>query len=78
MFSRNADRPAPPGTAPVPGVRDVSPPMPSPSQLHLETTVVARAANVFGRPWARRALDAVTGTVLVTLGLKLLGDGSET
>ncbi len=41
-------------------------------------TVVARAANVFGRPCARRALDAVTGTVLVALGLKLLGDGSKT
>ena len=41
-------------------------------------TVVARAANVFDRPRARRALDAVTGTVLVALGLKLLGDGSKT
>ncbi len=39
--------------------------------------VVARAANVLGRPRARRALDAVTGTVLVALGLKLLGDGSR-
>ena len=40
-------------------------------------TVVARAANVFDRPRARRALDAVTGTVLVALGLKLLSDGSK-
>ena len=40
--------------------------------------VVARAASVFDRPRARRALDAVTGTVLVALGLKLLGDGSRT
>ena len=40
--------------------------------------VVARAANVFDRPRARRALDAVTGTVLVALGLKVLGAGSRT
>jgi threonine/homoserine/homoserine lactone efflux protein len=40
--------------------------------------VVARAANVFDRPRARRALNAVTGTVLVALGLRLLGDGSKT
>ena len=41
-------------------------------------TVVARAANVFDRSRARRMLDAVTGTVLVALGLRLLGDGSKT
>jgi threonine/homoserine/homoserine lactone efflux protein len=41
-------------------------------------TVVARAASVVDRPRARRAVDAVTGTVLVALGLKLLGDGSKT
>ena len=39
--------------------------------------VVARAANVFDRSRARRTLDAVTGTVLVALGLKLLSDGSQ-
>lgn len=59
MFSRNADRPAPPGTAPVPGVRDVSPPIPV-SQLHLETTVIARA-------------DRVEGTVRVAEVLRVLG-----
>jgi threonine/homoserine/homoserine lactone efflux protein len=32
---------------------------------------VARAGAVFRRPRVRRALDAVTGTVLVTLGLRL-------
>ena len=41
-------------------------------------TVVARAANVFDRSRARRMLDAVTGTVLVALGLRLLGNGSKT
>jgi len=40
-------------------------------------TVVARATSVFDRPRARRALDAITGTVLVALGLKLLGDGGK-
>ena len=61
MFSRNADRPAPPGTAPVPGVRDVSsPPMPSSPQLHLETTVVARG-------------DRVEGTMRVAEVLRVLG-----
>lgn len=59
MFSRNADRPAPPGTAPVPGVRDVSPPMPV-SQMHLETTVIARA-------------DRIEGTLRVAEVLRILG-----
>lgn len=60
MFSRNADRPAPPGTAPVPGVRDVSPPPMPVSQMHLETTVIARA-------------DKVEGTLRVAEVLRVLG-----
>jgi threonine/homoserine/homoserine lactone efflux protein len=40
--------------------------------------VVAHAANVLDRPRARRALDAVTGTVLVALGLRLLSEGHKT
>ncbi len=34
-------------------------------------TVVARAGDVLRRPRVRRALDAVMGTLLVGLGLKL-------
>lgn len=60
MFSRNADRPAPPGTAPVPGVRDVSPPPMPVSQMHLETTVIARA-------------DRIEGTLRVAEVLRVLG-----
>lgn len=61
MFSRNADRPAPPGTAPVPGVRDVSPP-PAPvgPQRHLDATVIART-------------DRVEGTIRVADALRVLG-----
>jgi threonine/homoserine/homoserine lactone efflux protein len=36
---------------------------------------VARASDVLGRPWPRRVIDAVTGTVLVALGLRLLSEG---
>jgi threonine/homoserine/homoserine lactone efflux protein len=32
---------------------------------------VERASGIFGRPRARRAIDAVTGAVLVALGLRL-------
>jgi cytoskeletal protein CcmA (bactofilin family) len=61
MFSRNADRPAPPGTAPVPGVRDVSPPpQPYNPQAHAEITVVART-------------DQVEGTLRVADLLRVLG-----
>jgi threonine/homoserine/homoserine lactone efflux protein len=35
--------------------------------------VVARAGDVLRRPGVRRVLDAVTGTVLVALGLRLAG-----
>ena len=34
-------------------------------------TAVSRASHVLLRPRVRRALDAVTGTVLVALGLRL-------
>ena len=61
MFSRNADRPPPPGTAPVPGARDVSPPQTALStQMHLETTVIARA-------------DRIEGTLRVADLLRVLG-----
>jgi cytoskeletal protein CcmA (bactofilin family) len=61
MFSRNADRPAPPGTAPVPGVRDVSPPPAPVGPLpYLDTTVIART-------------DRVEGTIQVADVLRVLG-----
>jgi threonine/homoserine/homoserine lactone efflux protein len=37
-------------------------------------TAVAKAANVLRRPSVRRALDAVTGTVLVALGVRLAAE----
>jgi threonine/homoserine/homoserine lactone efflux protein len=46
--------------------------------LALYAFVVGQASQVFGRPAARRVLDAVTGTVLVALGFRLLGEGSKT
>ncbi|MFN8623869.1 MAG: polymer-forming cytoskeletal protein [Chloroflexota bacterium] len=61
MFSRNADRPAPPGTAPVPGVRDVSPPpMPYSTAPAQEITTIARA-------------DRLEGTVRAVEVLRVLG-----
>ena len=83
MFSRNADRPAPPGTAPVPGVRDVSsPPMPHSPQLHLETTVIARADRVEGTLRVGdvlRVLGSVEGrieatTVIIEEGARVAAD----
>jgi threonine/homoserine/homoserine lactone efflux protein len=37
---------------------------------------VARARLVLGRSWARRALDAATGTALVAFGARLAADTS--
>ena len=83
MFSRNADRPAPPGTAPVPGVRDVSPPpSPLPSPVHLETTVIARADRIEGTLRAAdvlRVLGQVEGrieatTLVVEEGARVMAD----
>lgn len=83
MFSRNADRPAPPGTAPVPGVRDMSPPpMPHSPQLHLETTVIARADRMEGTlriAEVLRVLGSVEGrieatTVVIEEGARVAAD----
>jgi cytoskeletal protein CcmA (bactofilin family) len=48
MFSRNADRPVPPGSAPVPGARDVSQPQMPPPPVLTDATVIARADRVEG------------------------------
>jgi threonine/homoserine/homoserine lactone efflux protein len=42
--------------------------------LSAYAVAVARARNVLRRPAIRRALDAVTGTVLVALGLRLAAE----
>jgi threonine/homoserine/homoserine lactone efflux protein len=42
--------------------------------LNLYATAVARAATLFRRSRIRRALDALTGAVLVALGLRLATD----
>jgi threonine/homoserine/homoserine lactone efflux protein len=39
--------------------------------LSLYAVVVARAGDVLRRPAIRRAIDAITGAVLVALGLRL-------
>ena len=39
---------------------------------------VSRALHIFDRSLTRRALDAVTGTVLVVLGIRLLAEGGKT
>jgi threonine/homoserine/homoserine lactone efflux protein len=39
--------------------------------LVLYATVVARAGDVLRRPRVRRSIEAVTGTVLVALGVRL-------
>jgi threonine/homoserine/homoserine lactone efflux protein len=39
--------------------------------LVLYATVVARAGDVLRRPRIRRSIEAVTGTVLVALGVRL-------
>ena len=36
--------------------------------------LVARAGNVLRRPRVRRAIDAVTGTVLVAFGLRVAAE----
>ena len=41
--------------------------------LSLYALVVARAGDVLRRPRVRRALDAITGTALVALGIRLAG-----
>ena len=46
--------------------------------LALYACVVARASQVFGRPLVRRLVDAVTGSVLVALGLRLLTEDDAT
>jgi threonine/homoserine/homoserine lactone efflux protein len=46
--------------------------------LSLYAFAIARASRVFDRPSVRRVLDAVTGTVLVALGIRLLASGGKT